>query len=56
MSLRVGDIMFSQPSGQEVPGMIKDVTDESVQVDFNHPLAGKKINFIIDILEIKTRE
>ena len=48
----VGTIMtFSQPGG-EIPGIIRDVNDLSVTVDFNHPLAGQEITFAVDVVEI----
>ncbi|MDH5409071.1 MAG: FKBP-type peptidyl-prolyl cis-trans isomerase [Gammaproteobacteria bacterium] len=46
-------IAFATPNGQEVPGTIKEVTDDSVIVDFNHPLAGFEVTFDVEILEIK---
>ncbi len=49
---KVGNIItFSQPGG-ELPGMIKDVTGSSVTVDFNHPLAGQEVTFVIDVIEV----
>ncbi len=48
----VGSIVtFTQPGG-EIPGIIRDVNDLSVTVDFNHPLAGQEITFAIDVVEI----
>lgn len=49
---KVGNIItFSQPGG-ELPGMIKDVSGTSVTVDFNHPLAGQDVTFVIDLIEV----
>ncbi len=49
----VGNIItFSQPGG-ELPGMITEVSGSSVTVDFNHPLAGQAVTFIIDLVEIQ---
>ncbi len=42
---------FSSPSG-DLPGVIKSVTNEHVEVDFNHPLAGKTILFSVEILDV----
>jgi len=44
---------FSTPSGEEIPGTIKKVGKEMVEVDFNHPLAGHEVIFDVEILEIK---
>jgi len=51
---KIGNIItFTQPGGIELPGMIKDVSGTSVTIDFNHPLAGQDVTFIIDIIEIQ---
>lgn len=47
-------ISFELPSGEEVPGMIVGADSESVQVDFNHPLAGHEIIFEVDVLTVQT--
>lgn len=44
---------FKVASGGEIPGVIKDITDTSVNVDFNHPLAGKAIEFNVEIVDVK---
>lgn len=46
-------ILFSQPSGQEVPGIIRAIDEEEVTVDFNHPLAGQVVLFEFEIVEVK---
>ena len=46
-------ITFTQPGGVELPGMITEVSGSSVTVDFNHPLAGQAVTFVIDLVEIK---
>lgn len=57
MNIEPGMIVaFSTPAGQEVPGTIKEVTADSVIVDFNHPLAGFEVNFDVEILDIKPAE
>jgi FKBP-type peptidyl-prolyl cis-trans isomerase SlpA len=33
--------------------MITGVSGTSVTVDFNHPLAGQDVTFVIDVIEIK---
>lgn len=49
---KVGNIItFSQPGG-DIPGMITDVSGSSVTVDFNHPLAGQMVTFVIDVINI----
>ena len=49
---KVGNIItFTQPGG-ELPGMIKEVSGSSVTLDFNHPLAGQDVTFVIDLIEV----
>ncbi|GHG02495.1 FKBP-type peptidyl-prolyl cis-trans isomerase [Thalassotalea marina] len=53
---KVGSIVtFTQPGGIELPGIIKEVSGDSVTVDFNHPLAGQSVTFVIDVVEILER-
>lgn len=53
----VGTIMlFSAINGSEMPGIVREVTAESIKVDFNHPLAEQSIHFTIEVLEIKATE
>ena len=55
MELEPGTIVaFEAPNGEEVPGMIIELNDDSVSVDFNHPLAGHRLIFDIEILEVET--
>lgn len=45
--------MFSFQNGDgELPGVIVDVDDNEVMIDFNHPLAGKNIIFQVKIIDI----
>ncbi|MFD0709164.1 FKBP-type peptidyl-prolyl cis-trans isomerase [Photorhabdus akhurstii] len=49
----IGTIMlFTAMNGSEMPGIVKAVTEESVTVDFNHPLADQNVKFEIEVLEI----
>ena len=51
---KVGNIItFTQPGNVELPGMIREVSGTSVTIDFNHPLAGQEVTFVIDIIEIQ---
>jgi len=49
----VGMILaFTQQDGAELPGIVREVTGDSVTIDFNHPLAGQVITFAVEILSI----
>jgi FKBP-type peptidyl-prolyl cis-trans isomerase 2 len=49
----IGDeIEMAHPSGHRFPGFIVDVDEESVEIDANHPLAGRALTFAIELVEI----
>jgi len=53
MELEPGVIVgFDTPAGEELPGTIVSLTDETVLVDFNHPLAGRVVVFEVEIIEV----
>ncbi len=45
-------LSFADAQNDELPGVIESIDDEIVTVDFNHPLAGKEIDFEVEILAI----
>lgn len=44
---------FELPNGQILVGTILAVADDSVRIDFNHPLAGLPIEFEVHVLAIQ---
>lgn len=44
-------ISFADKSG-ELPGVVKSLDEETVTVDFNHPLAGRDLVFEVDIIRV----
>ena len=46
-------ISFKEPSGAELPGVIREIDDGQVTVDFNHPLASKAITFKVNIIDVQ---
>lgn len=53
MDLEPGLIIgFSTPAGDEVPGAVVDLSESTVTVDFNHPLAGHEISFSVEIVGV----
>lgn len=53
MNLEEGIVLsFADPSGGELPGVVKKVMEEVVVIDFNHPLAGTDLNFDVEIINV----
>lgn len=46
-------LMASSPDGQQQPIRVHEVKEETIVLDFNHPLAGKALNFNVKILAIE---
>ncbi len=45
-------VSFAAPDG-ELPGVVCQLWDELVEVDFNHPLAGRDLIFDVSILKVR---
>jgi FKBP-type peptidyl-prolyl cis-trans isomerase SlpA len=57
MELEVGlMISFADANGAELPGVIKEVQDKIVMVDFNHPLAGEALTFDVEIINVENAQ
>jgi peptidylprolyl isomerase len=53
--VEVGQMLQAQAdNGQAVNVTVKEVNEEHVLIDGNHPLAGKELVFEIEVLEIET--
>ncbi|QXH36530.1 MULTISPECIES: FKBP-type peptidyl-prolyl cis-trans isomerase [Pseudomonas] len=46
-------VIFNDAANTELPGVVKAFDDHQVTIDFNHPLAGKTLNFEVQILDVK---
>jgi FKBP-type peptidyl-prolyl cis-trans isomerase 2 len=51
-NVEVGAQLQTQIQGQPVPVTVKEIKDETVVIDANHPLAGKKLIFDLEIVEV----
>lgn len=45
-------LKIPQPNGQAVNVIVQEVTDDTVLLDANHPLAGKTLVFDVEMVEI----
>lgn len=56
MELSEGDVLqLRQPDGGVVLARVTDVSDKSVTIDANHPLAGKDLIFDVKLDEIQPK-
>lgn len=46
-------LAIKQNDGRTVPVTVAEVTDETITLDGNHPLAGKDLIFEIELVEVK---
>ncbi len=46
-------ISFADAANTELPGVVKSFSEKRVEVDFNHPLAGRELIFEVNILAVK---
>lgn len=48
--------MTKAPNGQPVPIKVHQVKEQTLVIDFKHPLAGKTLNFDVKVKDIKAAE
>jgi FKBP-type peptidyl-prolyl cis-trans isomerase SlpA len=46
-------VSFADQQNTELPGVIKRILGESVEVDLNHPLAGRDLLFDVEVLSVE---
>ena len=46
-------IIFNDAANAELPGVVKQFDAGQVTIDFNHPLAGKRLTFDVEIVEVQ---
>ncbi|WP_250656781.1 FKBP-type peptidyl-prolyl cis-trans isomerase [Alkalimarinus coralli] len=45
-------VSFADANKSELPGVVAELSDTDVVIDFNHPLAGKTLHFEVQILSV----
>ena len=52
--IEVGMMLFAElEDGQQIPFVVKEINEETISVDLNHPLAGKHLKFSVEVLELR---
>ena len=52
--LTIGRILtMNDQDGRSFRGEVKEVSDESVTMDFNHPLADKELHFVGEVVNVR---
>ena len=46
-------VPMSDNQGNRMMGIVKEVGEETVKMDFNHPMAGKTLNFDVEIVSVR---
>jgi len=49
-------IAFDTPEGEEIAGTLLSLDDRTVEVDLNHPLAGRRVIFDVEIIDVVPAE
>ena len=49
-------VSFQDKAKSELPGVVATIDDTMVTVDFNHPLAGRDLEFEVEILSVVPSE
>lgn len=53
LPLEIGGTLNMHDGERAVPVIVREITDEYVLMDANHPLAGHDLNFELELVEIK---
>ncbi|PIE69438.1 MAG: peptidylprolyl isomerase [Deltaproteobacteria bacterium] len=46
------ELILRTPEGEELPGIILDMTADAITLDANHPLAGEELEFTITLVDV----
>lgn len=52
--LKVGDVIFwtNPDDGRKMPVWVTEMTEDMVKLDFNHPFAGKTLEYWIELVDL----
>ena len=43
---------YRDVDASEKAGLVREIDEQSALVDFNHPLAGKSIRFVVEVIGV----
>lgn len=46
-------IQLSTPDGETIPGIVWEIREDTIVVNFNHPLAGKTLDFDVKVVSVE---
>ncbi len=46
-------IPMADAQGNRMLGLVKEVGETTVKMDFNHPMAGKTLNFEVEVISVR---
>jgi FKBP-type peptidyl-prolyl cis-trans isomerase SlpA len=50
---RVGDVVrFPAPGGRSIAGIVRELDEDAIVFDFNHPLAGRPVTFDVKLIGV----
>lgn len=52
--IKVGNVLpMMDNQGNQFQGIVCEVTPDSIVMDFNHPMAGKELNFSVTVVDVR---
>ncbi len=53
-AIKVGNVLpMMDDQGHQFQGIVCAISDEAVTMDFNHPMAGKELNFSVTVADVR---
>ncbi|MBI4249214.1 MAG: peptidylprolyl isomerase [Elusimicrobia bacterium] len=51
--IKIGDVLQGQQGDQPFRASVVEIGSQDVTLDFNHPLAGKTLNFDVEVMDVQ---
>lgn len=48
------ELQLTNQDGEQLQAYIESVEDDSVRLNFNHPLAGKELHFAVEVIDLRS--